>query len=142
MATGEANKGRKTTGRTALKKARSSHQPTGQWIRPDARLAIYLRDAFRCVYCLKDLHDAAPTDVTLDHVVAKVDGGSNEPKNLVTACRHCNCSRQDAPIKRFASPEAMDHIRRNTRRKIDRYRKLAKALISGETGMEETFKQL
>jgi hypothetical protein len=31
---------------TARKKARSKHQPTGSWIRPDKRLAIYLRDRF------------------------------------------------------------------------------------------------
>jgi 5-methylcytosine-specific restriction endonuclease McrA len=131
-----------TTGCTAKKKANSPHQPTGSWCRPDLRLAVYLRDSFRCVYCLTDLHGADPRDVTLDHVVAKVDGGSNKPENLITACRHCNCSRQDAPLKRFAGPEALAHIKRNTARKIDRYRKLAKALISGETGFEDTLKAL
>jgi 5-methylcytosine-specific restriction endonuclease McrA len=129
-----------TTGRTARKRANSPHQPTGSWCRPDLRLAIYLRDSFRCVYCLADLHGADPRDVTLDHVIAKVDGGSNKPENLITACRHCNCSRQDAPLKRFAGPEALAHIKRNTARKIDRYRKLAKAILKGEVGFEETFK--
>jgi 5-methylcytosine-specific restriction endonuclease McrA len=132
----------KSTGRTAAKKARSPHQPTGTWCRPDLRLAVYLRDSFACIYCLKDLHAADPRDVTLDHVVAKVDGGTNGPENLVTACRSCNCSRQDKPISRFASPEARKQVKRNTSRKIDRYRKLAKAIIAGEVGFEETFKQL
>jgi 5-methylcytosine-specific restriction endonuclease McrA len=78
--------------------------------------------------------------VTLDHIVAKVDGGNNKADNLVTACRSCNCARQNAPITRFAGPEAIKQIKRNTRRKIDRYRKLAKAIIAGETGMETAFK--
>ena len=132
----------KSTGCTARKRANSPHQPTGQWIRPDARLAVYLRDGFRCLYCLADLHGADPRDITLDHVTPKADGGSNKPENLVTACRSCNCSRQDAPLSRFAGPEARKHIRRNLKRSMAQFRKLAKALIAGEVGYEETFKNL
>jgi 5-methylcytosine-specific restriction endonuclease McrA len=134
---------RKTTSptRTAIKKARSPHQPTGRWCRVDLRLALYLRDGFRCLYCAKDLRDADPRDITLDHIVPKVDGGSNEPSNLVCACKSCNCSRSDLPVERFASPESLAHVRRNTARPIDRYRKLAKAILKGEVGFEETFKE-
>ena len=46
----------------------------GVCIRADLRLAIYLRDSFRCVYCCADLHGAAPSDVTLDHVRCHSDG--------------------------------------------------------------------
>jgi len=101
--------------------------------RKDLRLAIYLRDSFRCVYCCRDLHGAHPSDITLDHVRPDSDGGSNEPANLVTACRACNCSRQDRPINRFAGPETRADIRRLTRRSIRPYRRLAKAIIAGET---------
>lgn len=127
---------------TATKKLRSPSQPTGCWCRPDLRLAIYLRDSFRCLYCCADLHAADPRDITLDHLTPKVDGGSNDSSNLVTACRSCNCSRQDKSLIGFAGPETIKDIRRHTARKIARYRKLAKALISGETGMEEAFKTL
>lgn len=126
---------------TATKKARSSHQPTGQWIRAEKRLAIYLRDSFRCVYCCSDLHAADPRDITLDHVTPKADGGTNHETNLVTACRACNCSRQDKPLARFAGPETRADVRRLTRRSLKPYLTLAKALISGETGFEETLKQ-
>jgi 5-methylcytosine-specific restriction endonuclease McrA len=105
----------------------------GVVLRKDLRLAIYLRDSFRCVYCCKDLHGAAPTDITLDHVKPHADGGDNSASNLVTACRACNCSRQDRPLNRFAGPEARSDIRRLTARKIDRYRRLAKAIIEGST---------
>ncbi len=127
---------------TATKKARSKHQATGQWIRSDKRLAIYLRDRFTCIYCLADLHDAAPMDITLDHIVPKSDGGSNAETNLVTACRACNCSRQDKPLARFAGPEARKHVRRNTGRCLKPYIVLARALQSGETGFEDTLKSL
>ncbi len=105
----------------------------GVCIRKDLRLAIYLRDSFRCVYCCDDLHGAHPTDITLDHVKCDSDGGSNEPRNLVTACRKCNCSRQDKPISRFCGPETRADIRRLTRRSIAKFRRLAKAIIAGET---------
>lgn len=117
---------------TQRKKARSNHQPTGQWIRADKRLAIYLRDHFACLYCLRDLHDADPADITLDHLLAKADGGSNNESNLVTSCRACNCRRQDQPLSRFAGRETRAHIRRNTRRSLKNYRRLAKAILAGE----------
>lgn len=105
----------------------------GVCLRKDLRLAIYLRDSFRCVYCCEDLHGAAPTDITLDHVVAQADGGSNGPKNLVTACRSCNCSRQDKPLARFAGVETRKDIKRLTARSIVKFRTLAKAIIAGTT---------
>ena len=117
---------------TAAKKARSPHQPTGQWIRTDARLAIYLRDRFTCLLCLRDLHDADATDITLDHVTPKSDGGGNGPDNLYTCCRGCNCSRQDKPLARVAGKETRQHIRRNLARSIKPYRVLAKQILSGE----------
>lgn len=108
------------------------HQASGQWIRTDKRLAIYLRDRFTCIYCLADLHGAEPTDITLDHLTCQADGGSNDETNLITSCRSCNCSRQDKPLARFAGPETRKHIRRNVARSLKPYRKLAKAILSGE----------
>lgn len=105
----------------------------GVRIRKDLRLAIYLRDSFRCVYCCADMHGAHPQDITLDHIVPDSDGGSNEPSNLVTACRSCNCSRQDKPLSKFAGTETRKDIKRLTRRSIRKYRTMAKALIAGET---------
>lgn len=125
---------------TRTKKARSKYQATGQWIRADKRLAIYLRDRFTCLYCCRDLHGADPADITLDHIRCQADGGSNHESNLVTCCRACNCSRQDKPLARFAGPETRAHIRRNTRRSLTNYRRLAKAVIAGECGFEEALR--
>jgi 5-methylcytosine-specific restriction endonuclease McrA len=105
----------------------------GVVLRKDLRLAIYLRDRFTCLLCLRDLHDAAPSDITLDHVKTQADGGSNAPGNLYTCCRSCNCSRQDKPLARVAGPETVKHVRRNCRRAIRPYRVLAKAIIEGTT---------
>jgi 5-methylcytosine-specific restriction endonuclease McrA len=105
----------------------------GVCVRKDLRLAIYLRDSFRCVYCCGDLHGADPMDITLDHIKCQVDGGSNDASNLVTACRSCNCSRQDKSVAKFCGIETRKDIRRLTARKIDSYRKMAKAIIEGTT---------
>ena len=130
MAAKKATNGRTEAG-LAKRGSRSAYK--GVCIRKDLRLAIYLRDSFRCVYCCGDLHGSAPSDITLDHVKADADGGSNEPSNLVTACRSCNCSRQDKPLARFAGPETRKDIKRLTSRSIARYRTLAKAIIEGTT---------
>ena len=121
------------TGANGIRKlARSRHQPVGRWIRSEKRLAIYLRDRLTCLYCLADLHGAAPADLTLDHLVARSDGGSNEAANLVTACRRCNSSRQDKPLGLFAGPETRSMIARNCRRSLRRYLILARAIMAGE----------
>ena len=108
----------------------------GVCCRKDLRLAVYLRDDFRCIYCLADLRGADRFDISLDHLRPHSQGGGNTPENMVCACRSCNCSRGDKPLNRFAGPETIAHIRRNTKRSIRKYREMAKALISGETGGE------
>lgn len=120
-------------GRSGKRAADSRRAYKGVCVRKDLRLAIYLRDHFACLACLRDLTDAAPADLTLDHITPESDGGSNEPSNLYLCCRHCNCSRHDKPLSRFAGPEGAKHIRRNAKRSIKKYRVLAKAIINGET---------
>ncbi len=102
------------------------------WIAKDKGLAIYLRDEFRCVYCGKDLHGAGAGEVGLDHVKCYSAGGSNDESNLVTCCRSCNSSRGDKKINDWADEPTRKAIKRNTRRKLDKYRKLAKEIL-GET---------
>lgn len=127
---------------TQQKLKNSPFQPVGRWIRADKRLAIYLRDGMRCIYCMADLHGVDPRDITLDHLVAKSDGGGNKESNLVTACRHCNCSRADKPLNRFAGAETRAHIRRNVKRSLKPFLVLARALISGETGFENELEKI
>ena len=67
--------GKKTSGKTRVAKL------SANWIHKAERLAIYLRDGFICVYCLRDLHSANPFDVTLDHLLPRSLGGTHEPTN-------------------------------------------------------------
>ncbi len=119
---------------TSPKKKTANGNGGSKWIRRERRLAIYLRDRFTCIYCLRDLSNADPRDVTLDHLNCEHAAGHHHASNLITACRSCNSSRQDTPLARFASVETRKHIRRNVARSLAPYLTLAKAIIAGEVG--------
>lgn len=118
---------------TMSKRAKTPHQPVGRWIRVEKRLAIYLRDNFRCAYCTADLRDVDPADITLDHLVSRVvsnDKLTNHQSNLVTACRSCNSSRQDTPWKTFATHKAFKRILVLVREDLKPFIVMAKSIIA------------
>ena len=54
------------------------------------RRNIYARDGSRCQYCGKHF----PTrELTLDHILPRVQGGENSWTNLVCACVRCNARK-------------------------------------------------
>jgi 5-methylcytosine-specific restriction endonuclease McrA len=57
-------------------------------LRPN-RNRIYKRDGNECVYC------GSSKNLTLDHVIPKSRGGSNDWTNLVTSCFKCNLKKAD-----------------------------------------------
>ena len=104
----------------------------GKWIRPEKRLAIYLRDEFHCVYCGRNLHKADPTEINLDHIKCRSHGGDNSERNLVTSCKKCNCSRGNTKIRDWADEPTLRAIRRQTRRSLKKNLALAKSIIAGK----------
>lgn len=114
----------------------------GGWITRKRRLAIYLRDGFKCCYCQADLTQANPREVTLDHVVPRCEGGTHEAKNLLTACLTCNSQRRDMPVRKFIimlygsrrhRERCLLRIRLCRMTSIKTYLPLAKDIISGHT---------
>jgi len=51
------------------------------------RVRIFLRDGYRCQYC-GAVKDAA--DLTIDHIIPRSRGGTNDALNLCAACIPCN----------------------------------------------------
>lgn len=51
------------------------------------RMMILERDNFTCQYCGRSAPEVA---LEVDHVIPVSKGGSDKPKNLITACRECN----------------------------------------------------
>ncbi len=104
---------------------------SSKWITPLRRLALYLRDGFRCAYCGRDLTGAPPREVTLDHYKPRVRGGSHRSRNLITACASCNFSRQNRPVWQFALPQVRERITRQRRRQPAWA--LARAILRGDS---------
>jgi 5-methylcytosine-specific restriction endonuclease McrA len=112
-----------------------THQPKGCWIRKEKRLAIYIRDNFKCVYCGKDLRNVSANDITLDHLVPKSYGGSNSEINLITACKSCNCGRGNKAYYQYATKGAVERIESQIQQPLNM--KLAIDIIRGYTTIEE-----
>lgn len=76
------------------------------------RFEIFKRDNHRCRYCGAGVIDSV---LHVDHVVPFSKGGSDDPSNLVTACRDCNGGKSDVPLEerklkaRFTSEEEREH---------------------------------
>lgn len=54
---------------------------------PFSRKNILTRDGYVCQYCGREF---GSTDLTIDHIIPKVQGGSNDWTNVVACCRCCN----------------------------------------------------
>lgn len=68
----------------------------GAWEKLRAR--ILERDGGICQFCHKG--PLVGDDATVDHWIAKDAGGTDDPSNLVTACRSCNSRKGNRPITR------------------------------------------
>lgn len=113
------------------------------WIRPEKRLAIYLRDGLACCYCGASVEHGVK--LTLDHLTPYAKGGTNESFNLVTACNVCNSTRGKRAWRTFAKVASLlnglkdDAVVRyidNTRRRVLDVTS-AKALIEARGGFSE-----
>lgn len=54
---------------------------------PFSRKNILIHDAHMCQYCGREFSSG---DLTIDHIVPKVQAGANEWLNVVACCRTCN----------------------------------------------------
>jgi 5-methylcytosine-specific restriction endonuclease McrA len=54
---------------------------------PFSRKNILIRDAHVCQYCGREFSSG---DLTIDHIIPKVQGGANGWTNVVACCRSCN----------------------------------------------------
>ena len=69
-----------------------------KWISKSRRLAIYDKSGYRCHYCGTCLtYDTA----TIDHIIARENGGQNNDENLVMACRSCNSRKNKKTLEEF-----------------------------------------
>ena len=75
-----------------------------KWIRPEKRLAIYLRDGMACAYC-KATVESTNKPLSLDHLIPCAKGGGNHEGNLITCCLLCNSRRGDMDLDKWLNQE-------------------------------------
>jgi 5-methylcytosine-specific restriction endonuclease McrA len=63
------------------------------------RLRILNRDGRECYWCGMEAN-------TVDHIIPVAKGGTDDPENLVAACRKCNFSKQDKMPDEFVMQRA------------------------------------
>ncbi|GMI58387.1 hypothetical protein ScalyP_jg2286 [Parmales sp. scaly parma] len=65
-----------------------------------SRCNVYLRDGYKCQYCDKKYRHS---DLSLDHVHPRAQGGRLDWTNVVTCCRTCNGRKGELPLNKLAS---------------------------------------
>ena len=108
---------------------------SSSWITAMRRLALYLRGRGICAYCGKDLHDAKPSEMGLDHLEDLICGGghkgaNHKSDNLVLACRACNSGRGAKPWREYATGGAIERIEAQRAEAMSPYLTLAKAMLA------------
>lgn len=68
-------------------------------VKKNVRLAVLKRDGWRCMYCGQG--GLSGTTATVDHVIPACFGGDHSAENLRTACKRCNCQKQDRSVEWF-----------------------------------------
>lgn len=64
------------------------------WKWQQLRERILQRDQYRCQACMRNGWLTAAT--TVDHIVEKADGGSDDPSNLQSLCKPCHDEKSKA----------------------------------------------
>lgn len=69
------------------------------YIHPDIRRSIYVRDGWTCGFCGEAVEDGLPSSspwqATLDHIIPRSLGGSDDASNLRLLHRYCNAVRSN-----------------------------------------------
>lgn len=116
-----------------------------QWLFHTTRWAIYVRDAFACVYCevsMAELVEARGENfLTLDHIKPKSKDGTHHPSNLVTCCYECNTAKNRSTLAAWCREMGWNYdtirhrVTRRTGRDVECYRAAAKVLLGQAEGV-------
>lgn len=100
-----------------------------QWLRPITRWAIYLRDDLQCAYCRVTMREILASQtgdnfLTIDHFLTRSRGGTNDPKNLVTACYDCNMLKGRGNLRELCRAKGWNYHTTRARVRVRRNRDL------------------
>lgn len=76
--------------------------PTRRPLSVRTRFEVFKRDEFMCRYCGRKSPEVV---LEIDHVVPIVEGGGDDPMNLVTSCWECNSGKSGVPLNEVITGE-------------------------------------
>tara|TARA_R110000787_G_scaffold277153_1_gene386282 strand:+ start:959 stop:1471 length:513 start_codon:yes stop_codon:yes gene_type:complete len=116
------------------------------WLRAKRRWALYFRDHLTCVFCKVTLTELLSDPesgnfLTVDHIRARVHGGGNDTRNLVTCCYACNNGKSTLTVARFCRENGFkastvrNRIHDRTQRPLARFEGIAEAAVGAVPGI-------
>jgi 5-methylcytosine-specific restriction endonuclease McrA len=90
-----------------------------KWHEGSIRRTIFKRQKGKCCYCKRELNlpvknsevnNGNPRTASLEHLIPKCDGGTNDPDNLAVACISCNSIRGTGNISWLEFATIMEEI--------------------------------
>ncbi len=101
------------------------------------RWHVFARDGFTCRYCgMMAGHDGV--ELAVDHVVSVADGGSNNPDNLVTACRKCNGGKGARSLGEAPTPrQVVKRIRKGAANLLQQAKAVQEAIAAEKALRQE-----
>jgi len=91
---------------SAAHNSRPGRESVSKRIGVRAVRAIATRDGGACLYCGATAQTSG-AHLHLDHLTPRSQGGADDARNLVTACRRCNSARQDMSLAQWAAYAAV-----------------------------------
>jgi 5-methylcytosine-specific restriction endonuclease McrA len=74
------------------------------------RRCIVERDGARCHWCMRMTGQKHGLEQSLDHLIPRSDGGSDDLSNMVISCLPCNNARGSTPVAAWTV--RVDHLAR------------------------------
>ena len=71
-----------------LKRLSAGKKPSFNKDKPLFKFVIFARDNCLCFYCNRFIDDS--TEIQLDHLLPRSQGGTDKASNIVTSCKNCN----------------------------------------------------
>ncbi|QDU15831.1 HNH endonuclease [Gimesia maris] len=77
-----------------LNRLSTGKKPSFKKDKPLFKFVIFARDNCLCFYCNRFIDDS--TEVQLDHLIPRSQGGTDASSNIVTSCKICNMKKSNS----------------------------------------------
>ena len=100
---------------------------------PARRELLWLKEGKKCHWCGRATRltvEDAPDQATIDHILPRYRGGTNEPENLVSACKGCNGRRNSEDMKGLPEGSLLGEYKEMAGKPRPRHKKKARVALT------------